>query len=599
MKHKLWKCLIFAMLFCGIVIGATRTTASATAIDKQNVIIDYENETAIVKSDQDEIIYFTENYNKDVSRWDACEVREKTNADGSKTRAAYFDISWINDNKTVRLYICGDVNTDVVSVDIIWEEDFSVQFTGTLLATDITEAEKWKQVYKNYPYFSEDTGYFIFTREVEGRDQSYFNVQNIQWRKGDDGVWRNFSELDLKEMNIRGINLEFRIVADNTNGARVSSTAKISVAKLNSSPNVLVNTDTMTVGLKNNMEFSFDKETWTLIPAYNKKFGTEEYLIDQTDREKAIEAFYTNKKISSVMMQQLLKTQVSTFTTNTPMNYDNLLELSQKNNNAFECTDEGVVLYVRDIGTDRKAASKITEVLIPYASKDTAIPPESGATGEKTLEISYGDSKTNTGGIVFDNKTDYKYQVGVITAEDAAKLTNADWQDLDLSGVKWTSIKSGKMMKISNKKVPKDSYILYRIAGEDGQLPSSYRIYGPMKYDHLTYSGIAKATMAAGQTLTAVPSTNFVPKADGTYENLTFQWQSCTDVKAKEPVWNDIAGATGPTYKLTNDLANQYIRVAISDKLGHTKYSDYEGPVKEVKEKEPAGGGTPTPTPTP
>lgn len=581
MKNKFWKVMIFTLLFAGacmgIFAGTMKLTASASAIDKTKVNVDYVNETITVdlydpadatvdRTKVDEVIYFTETYHKDIAKWDVCEVRNGK---------AIFDISWVNENKTVRIYLCGDYNTDVISVDITWEENFDVAFTGTLLTTDITEADKWKKVYEKYPHFSEDTGYFIFTVEENGRDMSYFDVENIQWRKGDDGVWREYKDLDLKEMNIRGIGLEFRIVANQDD--RASSTAKISVSKLMSAPVVSVNSNTMTVGIKNGMEFSFDKENWIMVPEYNKKFGTEDYLVEESVREAAIEKIYTNQRLTTLLMQEILKAQVPAFTMNTPMSKKNLEDFN-KNGQVLELSEEGIVLYVRDIGTERKAASKIAEVIIPYAPEDKAIAKVDD------LAFSYGDSKTNSGGIVVENKSDYKYQVGVITPEEWAEVKDSQ-DDVNLADMKWTSIKAGKMLKISNKKVPKGSYLVYRIAGEDDQLPSTYRIYGPMEYDHITYAGIADGTVAAGQTLTAVPSTNFTIKANGTYENLTFQWQTCADVKAATPVWTNVGTASNsPNYELTNAIANQYIRVVITDAHGNVKESDHKGPVKEVKD---------------
>ena len=167
-KIKLGRIIVAGLLFAMLLVGAFRLTASADEIPAENIAVDYVNETVTVETAQDEIIYFTEVYNKDVSRWDECEVRNGK---------AVFDISWIASNKTVRLYLCGDVNKDVVSVDITWEEDFGVKFTGTLLTTDITEAYEWKQVYAGYPNFTEDTGYFIFTIDQNGRDMSYFNLE--------------------------------------------------------------------------------------------------------------------------------------------------------------------------------------------------------------------------------------------------------------------------------------------------------------------------------------------------------------------------------------------------------------------------------------
>ena len=575
MKKIKWTVLLVLL---GIVsIGMMQLkVASAGAISDADVTVDYVNETVTVETDADEIIYFTDVYNKDVAKWDACEVRNGK---------ASFDISWVISNKTVRLYLRGDVNTDVISVDITWEEDFSVEFTGTLLATDITEAEIWKQVYSNYENFSEDTGYFLFAIEENGRNMSYFDLENIQWRKGDDGVWRDYDELDLREMNIRGIGLEFRVVADNDGPARASSTAKISVSKLMSAPVILVNPNTMTVGIKNGMEFSFDKENWIMVPEYNKKFGTDKYKITEDDRKDAIEKIYTSQRLSTLLMQDLLKTQDDRFTMNTPMNRDNLDDFNA-GGQVFELTDEGIVLYVREIGTDRKAASKVAEVIIPYAPEGMAI-AEEGA-----LKFSYGESKTNTGGIVVENVSKFKYQVGVITPEEWAKIKDSQ-DDINLANMKWTSIKAGKMLKISNKKVPKGSYLVYRIAAEDGQLPSTYRIYGPMEYNELTYAGIAPGKAAAGETLEAVVSTNFEKKNDGTYEGLSFQWQRCADIKAATPEWTDISGATKPTYEMTNDDATQYIRVVVTNRVtvGITikeiiMATDPEGPVAYVTPKE-------------
>ena len=276
-------------------------------------------------------------------------------------------------------------------------------------------------------------------------------------------------------------------------------------------------------------------------------------------REAAIEKIYTNQRLTTLLMQEVLKSRDDRFTMNTPMNRDNLEDFNA-NGQMFELTDEGIVLYVREIGTDRKAASKIAEVIIPYAPEDMAI-AEEGA-----LVFSYGDSKTNTGGIVVENTTEYKYQVGVITPEEWEEIGDSQ-DDINLTDMKWTSIKAGKMLKISNKKVPKGSYLVYRIAAEDGQLPSTYRIYGPMEYNELTYAGIAPGKAAAGETLEAVVSTNFEKKSDGTYEGLTFQWQRSANKQASDEEWENIPGATKPTYELTNDESTQYVRLVVTNEV--------------------------------
>jgi len=596
-KRKYGKLAVFLALLIVMVIGTMKWSASADAIPSDAVEVDYVNETITVRTDTDEVIYFTDVYNKDVSKWDACEVRERIekdadgkvitdgNGDPVTYNAASFDISWLNTSKTVRLYLCGDVNKAVISKDITWEEDFAVSFTGTLLTTDITEAATWKQIYAAYPNFTEDTGYFLFTIEENGRDMSYFDLENIQWRKGDDGVWRKYDELDLKEMNIRGVSLEFRVVADNEEPfRRASSTAKITVSKLLSGPVITINTNAMTVGLKNGMEFSFDKENWFMIPDYSKKFGTETYVVDENTRELAIEEIYTNVKLAGMIMQDILKKSVATgFTMNTPMDEESL---KRDYPTAFEYKDgEGIILYVRDLGTDRKAASKITEVIIPFADSNAA------EANPDELLFSYGESKTNTGGIVVENKSLVKYQVGVITEEEYEKIKDYP-DDLDLSNMKWTGISAGKMLKISNKKVPKGARLVFRIAGENGQLPSTYAISEPMLYDHITYAGIGTATMAVGQTLTAVPSTNFKELGDdGNYKNLIIQWQSSAD----KVEWENIA--TGSTFEMNDATGNKYIRVVITDNYGNSKTSDPVGPVKPAPTPKPEANPSPEPTP--
>ena len=285
---------------------------------------------------------------------------------------------------------------------------------------------------------------------------------------------------------------------------------------------------------------------------------------------------------------------VSDFAMNTPMNQTTLKNATGWSEEIV--TAEGLKLYVREIGTGKKAASKIAEVIIQYAADGKA------SAVEDALEFSYGESKTNTGGIVVENKTaDVKYQVGVITpdSEDYETVkqyvesnTAVEEYDIDLDNISWTSVKGGKMFKIANKKVPKGSYLIYRIAGEDGYLPSSYLFYGPMEYDQLTYAGVVAPKKLNGQKATAVVSTNLY---DEKGENLlpdaglTFTWERCADIKADEPVWEPIAGANGEEYEFTKDDAGCYVRVKIVQNVkanGEDKeiimYSDEVGTIKYV-----------------
>ena len=144
-KSTKWKWTAFAVLFFIAMLGTVGVVASAEATEnailEDMINVDYVNETITVKTTKDEVIYYTDSYNKDVSKWDACEVRtievEKEDGTTEEVTAAVFDISWVTQNKTVRIYLCGDVNKKVVNVDIAWEEDFDVEFVGTLLTTEM------------------------------------------------------------------------------------------------------------------------------------------------------------------------------------------------------------------------------------------------------------------------------------------------------------------------------------------------------------------------------------------------------------------------------------------------------------------------------
>lgn len=615
-KIKGWKLAAFALMFVLVLAGTVKLIASAADDEKgfneSQIEVDYVNETITVTvveregengyptvdlKDLDTIVYYTDKYNKDLTKWESCEVREieyevedengKTTTE--KRAVAVFDISWVNDSKTVRLYLCGNKEyKKVVAVDLTWEENFKVDFTGTLLATDITQAEEWQAKYKEYPNFTEDTGYFIFTLEEDGRDNYYMDLENILWRKGDDGVWREFKELDLKEMNMRGIKLEFRIAASNDTDApaRASSTAKFNVSKLSSAPQVEVNPDTMSIMIKNGMEFSFtwgpEKDDWIMVPEYSKKFGEYEKFVTLEERDTAYEEIYTDERVSELNIQQVLAAYLNEngvdFKMNSKMDYTTLSSYKKDSSSLFTFTEDnsGIILYVRKIGSEKDAASKIAEVIIPCAADGMA------EAVKDDLKISYGESKTNTGGIVVENVSNKKYQVAVLDPEhpDYAKVLAGERDNIDISELKWTSIKAGKTMKLANKKAPKGSFLLYRIAGEEGNLPSTYVFSEELKYDALTYAGIDSTKKTVGDELTAVTSTNLMGDT-----SLTYQWQECADPKADPAEWTAISGATSEKYTLADAQVGKYIRVVITK--GETSMeSDYIGPVKAGKKTE-------------
>lgn len=550
-KKKIGKTAAFVLLFALCLLVPKRVEAAAASIPENNISVNYDYETLTVTTADDTVIYFTDSYTDNVEKWYQCEVRNGK---------ASFDISWLKKTATVRLYICGDVNTKIVSKDIGWQEKLGISFTGTLLATDITEAEEWKKVYKNYPLFSEDTGYFIFTLDTAGRKTSYFDLATIEWRKGSDGTWRDLDELDLKEMNIKGITLNFRIKAVNdtngTGGARISTIAKITVAKLSGDSGVELEAARMEVSIGNGQEYSLDGKNWILIPEYNKRATSANYKVDQAEREKAINEITTQTRVNNMLLQEMLGLKA-----NNRMDSASV----QAAGKPFEYDDAktGIYIYVRTAGTKKRAASKITKLFVPF-TKEPAV-----AAKPADLVIAYLESKTATGGITVTNISDLKYEFAVITPEEQAGI---DWDNINVAETKWTSIKAGRTAKIATAKLPKGSYLIYRIAGEEGRLPSTYVKSMEIKYDEVTYAGVVQEHKTVGEELTMVTSTNL------TSGQVTCTWQSCADIKAENPVWQTIG--TGITYKLTDAEVGKYVRVVIAKTgSGISRESDPIGPI--------------------
>ena len=594
--RKKWKIGILALLCTIGVVGTMKMTADASAITEDDVIVDYVYETMTVNTDEDTLIYYTDTYYPELSRWNVCEVRDADN-DGDKE--AVFDISWVDEEKTVRIYLRGDVKQEVVGINLTWQEEFGVKFVGTLLETDITEAQVWKEIYEDYPKFSEDTGYFIFTIEENKRDNYYFDLDTIEWRKGSDGAWRAFEELDLKEMNIRGIKLEFRIKANNEfvatdngvsatsmltdSGTRPSSIAKVSISRLGDRPEIGVNSDIMTVDLRNGVEFSLDKETWTLIPTYSKKLGSPSYLIDYATREKAISPIYTNKRITSLLAPEILG-----FPVNTEMTESNLSSLGSFEYKMEDGVAVGVIIYVREAGTSKKAASLIKEVVIPFAEENMSLAKR------EDFDIYYADSRTGTGGIVCENISNQntlypdglgvKYQVAILSPKEYKEYEDSNQLDnIDVSTLKWMTVKPGRMLKLANKKVEEGSYLVYRITGENGKLPSTYLISEEIRYDRITYVDFySSSKKEVGELLEVVISTNVRSEVE-------YKWERYKPLEGEEIEdnaiikWETIPNIVTNTYELQDADEGCYIRVTVTakDDASNTKTSDIIGPIRE------------------
>lgn len=506
---------------------------NGTEIPESNIRILYEEESILIDetgmSKKDNVIYYTSTYTSDMTKWYQMDIV------GSK---ALFDFSWMNMSTNEKLYICGDANKKVTSITVTARDTFAATFTGSLLATDVTDSEDWKAEYAHYPNFGEDTGYLIFTVRVNGMPTTYCELDTIEWRKGNEGNWREFDELDLHEMEIRGGTLQFRIKSSNANGNRYSTTTKYTVAKLPVNPAVSVTNTTGTVSLKNGYEFSTNKRNWTLIPIYNTKGNTDEMFIDETDRADAIQTITTTKKVSKLSVQQALGKKTS----------EDIPE---------------TVLYVRNAGNGRNAAARVTTLRIP-----ASLPKPSNV--DSNIKLNYSPSKTGTAGIELVSSYDENVQVVVVSPAEqerygidpsnASTMTNIPVYDLV-----WTTVRPNSTTKVVYKRAPSGSIVLVRKAGTEENLASPYVILSE-RVDYskaVTYASIS-GSPKVNYTLQAIPSTNIRKDDPG----LTYVWQWADAKNAPDDAWTDIG--TGRTLELDADgsvypiVKYKYVRVKIT-----------------------------------
>ena len=196
------------------------------------------------------------------------------------------------------------------------------------------------------------------------------------------------------------------------------------------------------------------------------------------------------------------------------------------------------------------------------------------ALGNNLINLTYYD----------EVKEALKQQPGVVLYDDPEN-------NIDVSNFKWTSVKPGRLLKLANKKVEEGSYLIYRIAGENGKLPSTYLLSDEIRYDRLTYVGfVSTSKKTVGDTLEAVISTNV--KAD----SVTYTWERYTpdaneevdeDAIGSSAKWKPIENVTTSSYILQTADVGCYIRVTATSKTDaeNTKTSEIIGPVKAKTEK--------------
>lgn len=547
---------------------------NATMLPDTSIQVDYEFEEMEITAGQNKVIYYSDVSN--AVAWEEVEV----GPDGK----AVFDISWVKANYTTRVYVKGDKDSVVTARYIEAQEKLSAEFVGDISAADVVDIDTWKQVYKKYPSFTSETGYILFFTRDGGADTAYFDVENIEWRKGTSGNWQSFDKLNLGQMNAKGASLSFRIKAvndadtkDKISGHRYSTEAKVLLQKLAAAPTVSVNNATMTLTLRNGMEYSLNDKDWILIPTYSKNATGNEVAVPVTDFDILPT---TNQRVTTVAVPLVLGVEANrkidaTIATANPGKYE-----VEKNEDG-EIT--GIYLFVRTAAGQRKSASKTTKVLIPFAVADPDIAND--------ITIEYQKTKKGNSGIVITNNTNTvdgtNYQYAIV--DDPDKLTPEE-----LSELKWSTLKAAKSVKVSSTKALTGKYLIFRVvAGSKNELPSAYQKYAyQILYDKVAYAAISTTSLYPGGVITAVTSNNAITG------EITYTWERSAKINGEYTTITSGTGYANSKYTIKESDIGYYIRVVISNtsKTGEKASATSNASGKIVKDPT---APTPTPTPTP
>ncbi len=535
--------LLFCALSVPFLVRGTRAEAAgnATMLPDTSIQVNYENEEMIIAGGKNSVIYYSDNANS--SFWEEAKV----GADGN----AVFDISWVKPGTTTRIYLKGDVDTIVTARYVKAQEKLSADFVGDISAADVVDIDLWKDVYKKYPNFNAETGYILFFTKQGGAQTAFFDVEQIEWKKELTGNWRPFEELNLSHMNAKGVTLYFRIKAvndedteDGASGLRYSSEAKIILQKIAAAPTVNVNNASMSLSIRNGMEYSLNKKDWNLVPMYDKS-ATEDTISVPVVSFDVLPT--TNRRVTSLAIPLVLGVNANT-------TIDDSLVKDNPDKYRYEVNEEkkitGIYVYVRSAASGRKAASKVNAVLVPFSGSEPNVAAD--------ITVEYQNTKSGTGGVMITNNTKGEnatvYQFTIVDNPD--RLTPEE-----LSELRWSTLKAAKTLKVSSSRALPGQYLIFRKASEaKAELPSNFEKYPyPVQYDKVTYAGISTTSMYPGGVISAVTSNNAIAG------EITYTWQRCQTSTGTFETITSGEGYEASKYTIRDSDVGYYIRVVISN----------------------------------
>lgn len=400
------------------------TQAAASSIPESSFTLDFENRELWVNvGTNTEIFYELGTADAAPKSWESVKEADfvaKT-VDGAVKKFAVIDLGWVSVKKDNYLYLRGNVDQEVTKLFLQKQDKLKVTFCGKLTAKN-DASNTWKNLYsavvdgaKKYPYFNDDSGYFMFNLN----DTEFTELDTIQWKKGVTGQWKKLNELNLSIYKAKGTSLVFRIVKEN---GYYSNEVTVKYAKQASVPSAAVDGGKLTIALKNTQEYTIKKAdgTWTAwtTPVFA---GTK-----------------TSGKVD-------------------------LSALGNVTGDGITTALSDITLKVRTKATEKKIASKERLIEIPATTA-----PVSGKSG---IVVEQKSGTDITKGLVVKNNSKENYEYAVLDRKVSGTLTASSVmiQNIDLNAgnkdagyVRWATVKAGKESTINYSKFEdfKDSYLV-------------------------------------------------------------------------------------------------------------------------------------------
>ncbi|MDF2537023.1 MAG: hypothetical protein K0S76_44 [Herbinix sp.] len=389
--------MMMAFVFYGMIDISVANAATAITV----ATVDYEDNNIIINNNGNTKILFATDTEAAKGNWDI--VDADRNPDGSLAATTSIDISWLSPAAENIIKIKG-IDHSTQSRVVIMERTRS--FDVSIGYLNINNLSK-----------SDTIASLLNIMTTAGTAEDPINYTDLEWKKGDEGKWKDIDELtvaQLEKYQIKGTYLVFRIKAvnditvganypDGTKGNRASGEVKLKIAK-KASP--------MVVGIDGE-EFSADIK-------YGKEYRIT--LDKDNDGDLSDEKPTTWKKVTDRSVKSI--------------------PLAEIVNNGTDGTIESkvfkpVLIEIRSYATSKLAASKITEILLDKQRivDGTVIEgevPEEEKPEDENIFITYTGNK-NLNVTIPSASATLPYEYCVVKPGDKFDLTRVSWTSITKS----------------------------------------------------------------------------------------------------------------------------------------------------------------------